>query len=259
MTNTEQVSPWALKVYTHQFATLINAGVSIMRSMKVLSDTAIDDRLRTINDQMMVDIEQGHTLSGTMKAHPEVFGPRYVALVRAGEVGGILDETLVLLAELMDREAELRQRFRLYALVAASVAGPAALDLEERVEAALSRVEAESQTALFCQVLGMLMEARVPLKLALETAAAMYPPEQAATIREVAQSLREDEAITARLAATGLLPPGALQLLAVGEETGALPLLAQKAAEFLRYQAEAEVEAELSISPAHSVSAGPGA
>jgi type II secretory pathway component PulF len=245
MNDTGRISPLALRAYTHKFSTLINAGVSLMRSMQILAETTDDERLRAVNDQMMEDVERGSTLSETMSRWPEVFNRRYRALVRAGEVGGVLDVTLALLTEFMDRDAELRRRYRLEILIATAGKEPEAAALEERVAAALEKVQNETCAALFCQVLGALLGSGTPLKYALERAAAMYPPEAETTLLEAVQSLGAEESLTNTLAKTGLLPPVALQMLAVGEETGALALLAEKAAEFLRLQAEAQVEAEL--------------
>ena len=91
---------------TRMFATLINAGVSLVRCLAVLEaemPVPFAKAIHDINAQVMA----GRTLYAALQTHDTLFSPAYLALVRAGEVGGILDETLLYLAELLQEEWEL--------------------------------------------------------------------------------------------------------------------------------------------------------
>ncbi|MDB5093008.1 MAG: Type secretion system domain protein [Candidatus Eremiobacteraeota bacterium] len=102
----------ALLAFFRSFATLLRAGVPLRRALDVTiaraSDRALAEALRSI----LADIERGISLSDAFGRRPRVFPPLYVAMIRAGEAGGILDEVLERLATLLEREADLRKKVR---------------------------------------------------------------------------------------------------------------------------------------------------
>src|SRR5215218_9386637 len=88
-----------LAVFSRQLATMINAGLSLLRALTVLRDQTQSAALAAVIGQIKDDIEQGLSFSQAVARHPKVFPPIYVALVRAGETGGMLDATMVRLAD----------------------------------------------------------------------------------------------------------------------------------------------------------------
>jgi type IV pilus assembly protein PilC len=102
----------ALLAFFRSFATLIRAGVPMRRALEVAIERAGDNVLRESLRSVLADIEQGGTLGDAMAKRPRSFPPLYVAMVRAGEAGGILDDVLERLAAFLEREAELRKKVR---------------------------------------------------------------------------------------------------------------------------------------------------
>ncbi len=92
------------------FATLTRAGVSIRRALDVVTDQCRDARLREALCCVVNDVENGLPLSAAMARHPREFPRLFIAMIKAGEVGGVLDEVLERLAVLLERERALRKR-----------------------------------------------------------------------------------------------------------------------------------------------------
>lgn len=95
-----------LAVFAKQMAGLLNAGLPLLRSLVVLEDQAEDKKLKAALGQVKTDIEQGQTLSNSMAKHPKVFPPLMVSLVRVGEMGGFLSQSMASAAETYKIEAE---------------------------------------------------------------------------------------------------------------------------------------------------------
>jgi type IV pilus assembly protein PilC len=104
------VSRTALLGFFRSFATLIRAGVSIGRGLNVAIERTTDARLAEALRSVLADVEQGTALSFAMGRRPHDFPPLYVAMIRAGEAGGILDDVLDRLAFFLEREAALRKK-----------------------------------------------------------------------------------------------------------------------------------------------------
>lgn len=101
-----------LSIFCRQFATMINAGVSLVRCLDVLEQQTSSPRLKEIIRDIEVEVEGGATLSRAMAKFPAVFSNLSVGLVRAGEVGGVLDETLDRLATFLEKDMELRRKVK---------------------------------------------------------------------------------------------------------------------------------------------------
>jgi type IV pilus assembly protein PilC len=99
-------------VFTRQFATMINAGLPIVRALYVLSEQTESQKLREIIVSVRREVEAGSALSEALCRHPSVFDRLYVEMVRAGETGGILDEILLRVATQLEGDQELRRRVR---------------------------------------------------------------------------------------------------------------------------------------------------
>lgn len=99
-------------IFTRQLATMINAGVPLVRSLATLQtqteSKALKEHLLTISK----DIEGGASFADALEKHPEVFSPIYINMVRAGEAGGILDEILKKLALQQEKDAKIRAKFK---------------------------------------------------------------------------------------------------------------------------------------------------
>lgn len=96
-----------LATFTRQFATMINAGVTITEALAILRDQA-SKKLSIIVEQVLSDVEAGASLTRALEKHPNAFSPVYIALIRAGETGGILDKVLIRVAENLEKEREFR-------------------------------------------------------------------------------------------------------------------------------------------------------
>ena len=88
-----------LAVFSRQFATMINAGLSLLRALNILVDQTENKELARVLGELRSDIETGNSLSGSMAKHPEIFPPLMVNMTKAGEVGGFLDMVLMQIAE----------------------------------------------------------------------------------------------------------------------------------------------------------------
>ena len=101
-----------LVIATRQLATMVNSGMSLLRALYVIEEQTENDKLRDIWIEVRKDVEAGLALSDALKRHPEVFNDLYVAMVEAGETGGILDQTLVRVATQLEKDAALRRQIK---------------------------------------------------------------------------------------------------------------------------------------------------
>jgi type IV pilus assembly protein PilC len=99
-----------LVIFSRQFATLINAGLPLVRALYVLSEQTDKKKLKETIDAVGRDIEAGMDLSEALEQHPKVFNRLYVEMVRAGEIGGMLDGVLLRIADQLEKEADLRRK-----------------------------------------------------------------------------------------------------------------------------------------------------
>jgi len=101
-----------LVVFTRQFSTMINAGLPIVRALYILSEQTDNQKLKEAVVHVRKDVEAGLALSEALEKHPKVFSKLYVEMVRAGEVGGILDEVLLRVATQLEGDQELRRKVK---------------------------------------------------------------------------------------------------------------------------------------------------
>ncbi len=107
-----RVSGRDLSVFCRQFATMIDAGVSLVRCLAVLEEQSTNGRLRQIIREVQSAVESGETLSRALSRYPRVFGSLFTGLVRAGEVGGVLDETLNRLSTFLEENERLKRKVK---------------------------------------------------------------------------------------------------------------------------------------------------
>ena len=101
-----------LAVFSRQFATMINSGLSLLRALTILGEQTSNRRLGEVITQVRAEVEKGTSLSAALARHPKIFNRLYVSMVRAGEIGGFLDQVLVKVAETFEKEVELRGKIR---------------------------------------------------------------------------------------------------------------------------------------------------
>lgn len=107
-----KMKPKALVVFSRQFATMIDAGIPILRALEILGSQTKDRALKVAVEQVTADVKSGSTLNDAMAKHPRVFSKLYVNMIRAAEVGGILDKILDRLAGFLEYEADIRAKIK---------------------------------------------------------------------------------------------------------------------------------------------------
>ncbi|NLB95006.1 MAG: type II secretion system F family protein [Armatimonadetes bacterium] len=106
------VRPQSLVVFSRQFAVMINAGIPVIRCLDVLENQADDPVFAPIISRVKSDVMAGKTLTEALLSHPQAFSPLFCSMVRAAEVGGILDIVLNRLAAFLEKEAEIRSKVK---------------------------------------------------------------------------------------------------------------------------------------------------
>lgn len=108
----ERVSLKDLAVSARQFATMINSGLSLLRSLTILSQQTDNKKLAEVYGQVRTAVEQGSSLSQALAAHPKIFPPIMVNMTRAGETGGFLDQVMLRMADNFEAEVRLRSKVK---------------------------------------------------------------------------------------------------------------------------------------------------
>jgi type IV pilus assembly protein PilC len=121
-----RVKPARLAIFTRQLATLVEAGMPLVRSLRVLQEQEENPTLKRVIEEVSESIENGSSLAEAVKGHPRVFNRLYVNMVLAGEVGGALEVTLQRLAEFMEKAQRIKGKVKaalLYPAAVLTVAG----------------------------------------------------------------------------------------------------------------------------------------
>jgi type IV pilus assembly protein PilC len=101
-----------LAIFSRQFATMVNSGLSLVRTLSILEQQTANTRLKSVITQVRTDIEAGRPLSDAMGKHPKAFSSLYVNMVKAGETGGVLDDVLNRVATYLEKEQALRSKIK---------------------------------------------------------------------------------------------------------------------------------------------------
>ena len=101
-----------LSIFCRQFSTMVDAGVSLVRCLDVLGHQTQDPKLKKILMDIGERVEGGESLSRAMRRHPKAFNNLFLGLIRAGEVGGVLEESLQRLAHFLEKDVELRREVK---------------------------------------------------------------------------------------------------------------------------------------------------
>ncbi len=102
----------AMVVFARQFATMIDAGIPILRCLDILHTQTKDPALKNALDTVRKDVKAGMALNEAMEKHPTVFSSLFVNMIRAAEVAGILDQILDRLATFLEKDLEVRQKVK---------------------------------------------------------------------------------------------------------------------------------------------------
>lgn len=306
-----------LTVFSRQFATMINSGVSITRALAILAEQTQNPTLAEVIKQLRKDVEAGLSLSEALAKQSKIFPPIFINMVRAGEAGGVLDEVLQRLAEHFERDAAIKGRVKsaltypvavlMFSLLIAtamivfivptfmnmfeSLGGdlPAATQMlvnlsnfiRERwyliigtiiglvyAYRAINRTERgkfildsiklkmpilgnlikKMSISKFSRTFSTLVASGVPILQALDIVADTAGNEVVAkAIREARASIKEGESISKPLSKTTVFPPMVVQMISVGEETGALDTMLKKIADFYDEEVSATVDSLTSL------------
>ncbi|WP_298457783.1 type II secretion system F family protein [uncultured Cellulomonas sp.] len=291
-----------LAVMSRQMATMISAGLSLLKALSILAEQTPSKGLAKVLGQICVDVEAGSALSDSLGRHPGVFPPLMVNMIRAGEIGGFLEDSLRSVADNYEAEVKLRARIKsaltypvmVFVMAILAVVGmllfivpvfedmfadlggtlplptrvlvvlsglmrwiaPAlavvlvALSLwwraHRRDEAVRARVDpallrlpvfgpllAKVSVARFTRNLGTMLGAGVPILQALDIVgqtSGSWVVERA--VREVRESVRSGQSLAGPLARHPVFPPMVVQMIATGEDAGAMETMLGKISDF---------------------------
>lgn len=308
----EKVGMKDLAIMARQMATMINAGLSLLRALQILAEQTDNKALAKVLFQVRNDVEAGTALSVAMGRHPVVFPPLMLNMIKAGEVGGFLDQVLVSVAENYESEVKLRSKIKsamtypvvvfimaiaatvgmllfivpVFADMFASLGGelpaptkflvflselmkfvvPPAIVVgiifsvwwskhknDYAVRARLDPIKLKAPVfgnlfrkvavARFTRNFGTMIHAGVPILQALdivgETSGNIVVENAAKAVRD---SVRSGQSLAAPLSDHPVFPPMVVQMITVGEDTGALDEMLAKIAEFYDQEVESTTE-----------------
>ncbi|MEX2289876.1 MAG: type II secretion system F family protein [Mycobacteriales bacterium] len=301
-----------LAVFSRQFATMINSGLSLLRALNILTEQTESKELARVLAEVRNDIETGGSLSSAMAKFPETFPPLMVNMCRAGEVGGFLDQVLLQIAENYEAEVKLRGKVKaamtypivvfvmaiLMCIIMLIFIVPVFAKMFEGLGSTLpfptrmlvhlsdllkatapllvlgliggffvwGKVKRKEQVrnvidplklkvpvfgdlfqkialSRFSRNLGTMMKSGVPILQSLDIVAdTTGNVVLARAIRDVQESVRSGESLTRPLTEHPVFPPMVVQMMAVGEDTGALDTMLMKIADFYDQEVEATTE-----------------
>ncbi len=305
-------------VLARQLATMVASGLSLLRALYILEEQTETTKLKGAISSVRQDVEAGLALSQAMSKHPGVFNDLFVAMVRAGEAGGNLEEVLERVAIQLEKDDHLRRTVRTamvyptviavfavgvlagmilfiipifaamfedlggdlptltaimirisdamrtywYLFLGAPIVLAVAFSkwkasetggmmwdrLKLRLPLKIGDIVLKIAVARFSRTLGTLTASGVPILQSLEiTARTAGNRVISDPIAEVRESVRQGETLAVPLGKTGVFPIMVTQMMAVGEETGALDTMLHKLADFYDSEVEAMLKALTSV------------
>jgi len=302
-----------LAVFSRQFATMINSGLSLLRALTILCEQTDGKELARVLRVVRSDVETGNSLSSAMGKHPDAFPLLMVNMTKAGEVGGFLDSVMLQIAENYEADVKLKGKIKsamtyptvvffiamlavtgmllfivpIFAKMFSTLGGqlPAPTRVLVFLSAALKtsapfllvgliaavvtwgKVKRKDQVrnvvdplklkmpvfgklfgkialSRFARNLGTMMSSGVPILQSLDIVADTTGNiVLARAVRDVQDSVRNGESLSKPLENHKIFPPMVVQMMAVGEDTGALDTMLGKIAEFYDQEVEATAEA----------------
>jgi type IV pilus assembly protein PilC len=107
-----RVKPQDLTIMTRQLSTMVSSGMTLLRAFYVLEEQVENKKLKEALMGVREDIEAGLLMSDALARHPKIFSPLYIAMVKAGETGGILEESLMRVADQLEKDDSLRRQVK---------------------------------------------------------------------------------------------------------------------------------------------------
>ena len=108
----ERITLSDLAIFSRQLATMVSSGMTILRALFVLEEQTEVKKLKAVIVGVRKDVEAGLAFSVALARHPKVFSPLFIAMIRAGEIGGVLEDSLVRIADQLEKEDNLRRQVR---------------------------------------------------------------------------------------------------------------------------------------------------
>jgi type IV pilus assembly protein PilC len=108
----ERITLSELAILSRQLSTMVSSGMTILRALLVLEEQTEGRKLKAVLVTVRKDVEAGLALSAALGRHPKVFSPLFVSMVHAGEIGGVLESSLVRIADQLEKEDALRRQVR---------------------------------------------------------------------------------------------------------------------------------------------------
>jgi len=97
-------------IFTRQLATLIDSGLPLLRSLNVLANQERDKVLKNTINKLADSVQGGSTFSDALALHPKIFNDLYVNMIKAGEVGGVLELVLTRLSEFQEKATKIKKQ-----------------------------------------------------------------------------------------------------------------------------------------------------
>lgn len=108
----EKVKLKDMVIFSRQFSAMIGSGVAMLRTLTIIADQCENQVLKAVLTDVRNQVEAGSNLSDAMSKHPDVFDRLYIAMVKAGETGGILDTAMKRVAEFMEARQKLTEKVK---------------------------------------------------------------------------------------------------------------------------------------------------
>jgi len=228
-----------LAIFTRQFSVMIDAGLPLVQCLEILSSQQENKTFQKVLAGTRGSVEGGSTLSAAMKQYPKVFDPLYTNMVEAGETGGILDTILQRLATYIEKNVKLQRAVKsalVYPIGVLTIAAAV-------ITLLLWKVVRKIAVARFTRTLGTLISSGVPILEGLDiTARTSGNAVIEKALLRVRKSLEEGKSLTDPLKESEVFPGMVTQMIAVGEQTGAMDAMLQKIADFYEEEVDAAVK-----------------
>jgi type IV pilus assembly protein PilC len=304
-------------IFSRQLSTMVSAGLTLIRALSILAEQTDSKPLAAVIESLRSDIEKGMSFSQAIARHPKVFPTVYIAMVRSGEAGGMLDMVLLQLATMLERQLELRRRvksamsypiavgFIIIGVVSAMLLfvvpmfesmykdlggtlplptrmlmgvsdfftkmwwvaallgaggfvglkrwkatpnGRLAVDRFKLRLPIAGQIVEKSAVSRFCHTLAALARSGVTIIEALDIVADTAGNAVVAeAITHARERVRVGESVSAALTNQNVFPPMVVQMMSVGEETGALDEMLDKIGEFYDAEVSATVDSLTSL------------
>jgi len=107
----DRITTATVSTFTRQLSTMITAGLPITEALLILRNQT-KGAMQKVISQLLADVQGGESIAASMSKHPKVFSATFVALIKSGELGGVLDEVLIRLADNMEKQQEFKGKVK---------------------------------------------------------------------------------------------------------------------------------------------------